>query len=345
MPERGERGGGTSWLSWWRNLPNPGKLEELKKEATAVLSPDVFEGARFEFNKTLTQKFALLHNVTLATGQPGTYEFGAHFGDESMLLASRIDMQGRMNGRLNAQLNDAVLMRMQAQVAPDALVQAGNASNSFKADLDYKGAAFCANGYYVGGGLLGASYLRSVTEGLGTRPCAGRRTRARPLTEMRGSVRARPPQLSAARCFTTPPTGRRAAARVRRAACGAARERILQPPSSARLGMARSSCRTSARSPRRSLWCAAIQAQHEARSAYKHEQATHPCGTLAKKPKHDRVGPSTLVRAQASEMQYYHNQFCQFGLGYEFKLRNAVFKGLVSSDTTCSAVLEEHIQP
>lgn len=35
--------------------------------------------------------------------------------------------------------------------------------------------------------------------------------------------------------------------------------------------------------------------------------------------------------ALATEMQYYHNQFCQFGLGYEFKLRTAVFKGLISS--------------
>ena len=59
------------------SFPNPGRLQELKKEAQAVLSPDIFEGARFEFNKTLTQKFALLHNVTLAAGQPGAYEFGA----------------------------------------------------------------------------------------------------------------------------------------------------------------------------------------------------------------------------------------------------------------------------
>ena len=35
--------------------------------------------------------------------------------------------------------------------------------------------------------------------------------------------------------------------------------------------------------------------------------------------------------ALATEMQYYHMQFCQFGLGYEFKLRTAVFKGLISS--------------
>ena len=248
MPVGGERGGERTWLSWWRNLPNPGKLEEMKKEAASVLSPDVFEGARFEFNKTLTQKFALLHNVTLATGQPGAYEFGAHFGDENMLLASRIDMQGRLNGRLNAQLNESTLVRMQAQVSPDAQ------GNSFKTDVDYKGTAYCANGYYVGGGLFGASYLRSVTEGLGMRPCAGRNPRVRARSrKIRGSIRARPPQLSAARGFTTLATGS-AAARVRRATCGAARERMLQPPSSARLGMARSSCRTSARSPRRSPW-------------------------------------------------------------------------------------------
>lgn len=49
--------------------------------------------------------------------------------------------------------------------------------------------------------------------------------------------------------------------------------------------------------------------------------------------------------ALATEMQYYHNQFCQFGLGYQFNLRDAIFKGLVSSDTTCSAVLEQRIQP
>ena len=47
----------------------------------------------------------------------------------------------------------------------------------------------------------------------------------------------------------------------------------------------------------------------------------------------------------ATEMQYYHNQFCQFGVGYEFRLRSSTFKGLIQSDTTCSAVLEERIQP
>ena len=99
----------------------PPRLEELKKEAQGIMNPDIFDGARFEFNKTLTQKFQLNHNITLGSSQvppcrlavsaamppaampsaalppcrltltltpqvPSAYEFGATFGDERVLL-------------------------------------------------------------------------------------------------------------------------------------------------------------------------------------------------------------------------------------------------------------------
>jgi len=251
---------------WWRGLPNPGRLEELKKEAQSVLSPDLFEGARFEFNKTLTSKFALLHNVTLAAGQPGAYEFGANFGDERVLLASRVDLQGRLNGRLNAQLSDSMLVRMQAQAAPEQYQ-----SNSFKADVDYKGGSFCAGAYVIGGGLLGASYLQSVSEGLAI----------------------------GGECFY------HSLNRRVRGGAGALRY----------------------------MW-----------GGKGENVATAKVGSFGNVELAYQRKVSEKV-ALATEMQYYHNQFCQFGLGYEFKLRTAVFKGLVQSDTTCSAVLEEHIQP
>merc|ERR1712216_788165 len=47
----------------------------------------------------------------------------------------------------------------------------------------------------------------------------------------------------------------------------------------------------------------------------------------------------------ATELSYYHAQMCQFGIGYEFRLRSSTFKGLIQSDTTCSAALEERISP
>ena len=143
-------------------LPNPGRTEELKKEAQGIMTLDVFDGARFEFNKSPSNKFGLSHNVTLPpTPSPAAYEFGANFGDEHVLFASRLDMQGRMNGRINAQLGDSVLLRLQAQLQPDQPTP-----TSWKADVDYKGGSFCAGGSYIGGGLLQGHYLQSVTESL-----------------------------------------------------------------------------------------------------------------------------------------------------------------------------------
>ena len=46
----------------------------------------------------------------------------------------------------------------------------------------------------------------------------------------------------------------------------------------------------------------------------------------------------------ATELQYHHNQQCTFGLGYEFKLRQATFEA-GAERPTCSATLEERIQP
>jgi len=249
------------------DLPNPGRLEELKKEATAVLSPDVFEGARFEFNKSFGQKFALIHNVTLAPGVPGAYEFGANFvpmGDEKLLLASRINLGGGMNGRVNCQPNDALLLRMQAQVSAEG-------GNSFKADCDYKGGDFSAGGYFIGGGLLGCSYLQSLSEGL--------------AVGAEGFYHALNKKV-------------RGGAGAVRYAWGEKGSNVA----TAKLG---------------TFGNGALELAYQRKVSEKVSLAT--------------------------EMQYYHNQYCQFGLGYEFKLRSASFKGLIQSDTTCSAVLEERL--
>ena len=285
------------------NLPNPGKLEELKKEAQSVLSPDVFEGARFEFNKTLTQKFALLHNVTLASGAPGTYEFGANFGDEAVLLASRIDLAGRLNGRLNASLTDNWLLRLQAQVQPEG-------GNTFKADADYKGGDFSAGGYFIGGSnILGFSYLQSLTAGL----AVGLEGFYHPFnSKVRGGA-------GAMRYVWGAGGQNVATAKVGTFGNGMseiAYQRKVQPT-------------PLARGPR-------------------HSAQTITCPGCSLPPalilSHDLMQVSEKV-ALATEMQYYHNQFCQFGLGYQFNLRSSCFKGLIQSDTTCTAVLEERVQP
>mmetsp|Transcript_3696 Transcript_3696/g.7918 ORF Transcript_3696/g.7918 Transcript_3696/m.7918 type:complete len:286 (-) Transcript_3696:625-1482(-) len=250
---------------WSGDLPNPGRLEEMKKEAQAILSPDVFDGARFEFNKTLTQKFALNHTVFLGSSvMPPSYEFGANFGDDSVLIASRIDMGGRLNGRINAQFSDSVLARLQAQVSPESPA----AASSLKCDVDYKGSSNCMGATYMGGGLLGAHYMQSLTPSL----ALGGEVFYHLYKHVHGG--------------------------------GAAARLTLGPKGE-------------------SVATAKAGSFGNVELAYTHKVS-------------EKVGIAT-------ELQYYHGQVCTFGLGYEFRLRQATFKGLIQSDTTCSATLEERV--
>jgi len=256
-------------MRWWpfgrrEERGPPPRLEELKKEAQGILSLDVFDGARFEFNKTLTQKFALNHNVFLGSSQiPSAYEFGANFGDERALLATRTDMAGRLNGRVHAQVSDAVLMRMQAQMSPEAVSQ-----SSLKLDLDYKGADFTAGTTYMAGGLLGAHWMQSLSPNI---VVGGEGFYHLHKQVKGGSVAAR------------------------------------------------------------AVW--GPKGEHVATA----KAGSFGQGELSYTRKvSEKVGLAT-------ELMYYHNQMCTFGVGYEFRLRQATFKGLVSSDTTCSAVLEERV--
>lgn len=261
---------GWHMLGLFGHFPNPGSFDNLKAAAANILTLDNFEGARFEFNKTMTQKFALLHNVSLAAGQPGTYEFGAHVGDEKTLLASRIDMAGRLTGRINTQLGDSLGVRLQAQVSPEAQGQ----GNSFRADLDYKGGDFFAGGYFMGGGLVGASYLQSLSPKLAVGAEGFLHTGNRKIKGGSGAAR-----------YTW----------------GSKGDNVL------------------------AMKAGSFGQGNMAEIAYSRKLS-------------EKV-------SLATEMQYYHSQLCTFGLGYQFNLRTAVFKGHVASDTTCSAVLEEHIQP
>jgi len=258
-------------VGFFRTLPNPGRYEEAKADAQRVMTPDIFDGARFEFNKSLTQKFALLHNIYMGGSQsPGSYEFGANYGDDRLLLASRIDMQGRLNGRVNAQLTDSTLLRMQSSVGPD--------QTSCKVDLDYKGGSNTASGYFMGGGqqhgLVGVHAMQSLTENL--------------AVGAEGFYHTTSPKLILG------------GAGVAKLSWGGKGENVATA-----------------------------------------KVATFGAGAVELAYSR-KVSPKVGL---ATELTYYHNQLCQFGLGYEFALQKATFKGLIQSDTTCSASLEERISP
>ena len=191
----------TPCVRWWQGRREdrscPPRLEELKKEAQGILSPDIFDGARFEFNKTLTQKFQLNHNITLGSSQvPSAYEFGATFGDERVLLRGRTEMSGRVNGLVHAQVSDSTLLRLQTQMNPESL-----AASSCEARADYKGADFATGAAYVAGGLTLAHCMKSISPNLAVggegfyhlhKPLKGASLAARAARAARSRRRPRP---------------------------------------------------------------------------------------------------------------------------------------------------------
>jgi len=199
-----------------------------------------------------------------STQMPASYEAGANFGDDRMLLISQVDMAGRLSGRVHTQLNDSWLLRCQAQVGPE------DNGNSFKADLDYKGSSNCLSGYMMGMGAVGFHALQSITENL--------------------ALGAEGFYAVNAKTF-----GGAGAARL---SWGGKGENVA----SAKVG---------------------TFGQGSVELAYSR-----------------KVSPKVAL---ATELLYFHNQACQFQVGYEFALQKATFKGAIKSDTTCMAALEERI--
>ncbi|CAL6416981.1 unnamed protein product [Bathycoccus prasinos] len=75
------------------NLPLPCKYENLQTEMLMSLKADFFEGARFDYNKQLNQKFFLSHGFSMTNAEipaasghiikipSSSYEFGANVVD------------------------------------------------------------------------------------------------------------------------------------------------------------------------------------------------------------------------------------------------------------------------
>lgn len=250
--------------SLFANLPNPGKLEEVQKEAKAILSLDLFDGARFEINKGLNQNFAVTHNVSMGSSVvPPSYEFGANVGDEKMLLASRIDHNGRLTGRYQHQLTPSLALRSMASVSPE------HSQDSLQLDLDIKGQSSMTGLRYMSGGVTMATYMQSISPylALGSEFFYHH---GRCITGLHGALKY----------------GSASSDRVFAAKAGSFGNVEL---------------------------------------TYAHKV-------------NEKV-------AFATEMQYYHGQMCSFGVGAEFRLRQATYKGLVTSDCTVCATLEEKVVP
>jgi len=99
------------------------KFEDLSKECRSVLSTmEMFDGFRFEINKTITERppFAVVQSFGLgsATEEPN-YNFAANLFDGQFMYSGRVDTTGSMMGRLQTMLSPTTLLRFSGQASPE----------------------------------------------------------------------------------------------------------------------------------------------------------------------------------------------------------------------------------
>ena len=149
-------------------LPNPGLYENAPMECKGPVSPDVFDGFRFDFQRILGQKFSTSHSFMLGSSMVpgGLYQFGANVacGDSiaspPTLLLAKVSPDGSVDARWNQNLSDNWRLRVKSQLKSEAH------ASQVLADVDYMGEDFTWNMKISNGPLLGVSYFQSVTQNL-----------------------------------------------------------------------------------------------------------------------------------------------------------------------------------
>nr|QKY15283.1 mitochondrial import receptor subunit TOM40-1 (TOM40-1) [Polytomella parva] len=150
-------------------LPQPVRYEDIQRESSMALKPELFEGMRFELNKPLNPNFFLSHsmfmgNVEMPTGGKqivktpiGNYEFGANVINEKYMFLGRIATDGRLSGRIKYDVADWLSLKVQTQIASEA------GQSQLMADADLKGSDWNAQLKVGNPGFYGLNYFQSVT--------------------------------------------------------------------------------------------------------------------------------------------------------------------------------------
>lgn len=148
-------------------LPNPGLYENAPNELKGPVSPDVFDGFRFDFTRILGQSCSTSHSFLLGTPMipGGLYQFGANVVmgnpmDPPTFLMSKITPDGYLDARWNQKLSNNWKMRAKAQLKNE------EHGSQALADFDYTGDDFTWNMKISNGPLFGVSYLQSVMPNL-----------------------------------------------------------------------------------------------------------------------------------------------------------------------------------
>ena len=132
------------------------------------LKADFFEGARFDYNKQLNQKFFLSHGFSMTNAEipaasghiikipSSSYEFGANVVDTNYMLVGRVFTDGRVSGRVKYDATENLSFRVQTSKEREY--------SQMMLDVDAKGLDWQAQMKCGSGEFYGVNYIQSATE-------------------------------------------------------------------------------------------------------------------------------------------------------------------------------------
>jgi len=142
-------------------LTTPPKFEDLTKESKSTLSTmELFDGFRFEANKTLGEvpPFAVSHAIGMGSVmEPPSYNFASNLIIGNTLLTGRVDTDGHMMARVHHDITKKLSARISGQASPEPH------SSAASIELDYKGSDWFGNFKWGNPGLYGISYTQALT--------------------------------------------------------------------------------------------------------------------------------------------------------------------------------------
>lgn len=140
---------------------NPGKHDHLGRDATSVLQVELFDGAKFDFNKVVSPIFLVGHHFSLGSSQmKDNYGFSANFvPNGNNMVGGRIDPMGNLSARMTRQITNNLSTTVDAQLSPAQ-------PTSLSLDTEYFGPSFTVGGKCTNDGYVSGSYVQRFTNSL-----------------------------------------------------------------------------------------------------------------------------------------------------------------------------------
>lgn len=142
-------------------VSGPVKYEDLGKESKSVLGTmELYDGFRFEFNKTLGENppFGVSHAIALgSTMEPPSYNFASNLMFGGTMLTGRVDTDGHMMARWHQEITKNLHLKVSGQAVPEPH------NSAISVEADYKGNDWFGNFKWGNPGLYGISFTQMLS--------------------------------------------------------------------------------------------------------------------------------------------------------------------------------------